>query len=144
MSPDEFEQQLQRQPLRPVPAEWRAAILGAAKAAMSAPDAPRPTPSFLSAVNDKLSSVFWPNPQAWAGLAAVWLVLLLVNFSSAKKTAVIATISPPPSPEMMLVLREQRRELARLVEPLEEPAAEPPKAFFPRPRGERQTALIAV
>ena len=136
---------LQRRPLRPVPAEWRADILAAARASVLEPQAQSPVPSFLSTLNSlpvwkDLSTVLWPCPQAWAGLAAVWLVILAVNHATADKTPALAQASLPPSPEMIRLVREQRRELAQLLEPLEPPPAEPPKPFIPRPRSEiRQT-----
>src|ERR1700722_16739041 len=117
MKPDDFEQQLQRQPLRPVPTAWRADILKAVDAASSVPHAPRPTPSLLSTINSQLSSLLWPCPKAWAGLAAVWLVILAVNYANEDKSEILEAKSPPPSPQMMMALQEQRRMLARLIEP---------------------------
>ncbi len=35
MNPDDFENQLRRQPVRPVPAEWRGEILARAKSALA-------------------------------------------------------------------------------------------------------------
>jgi hypothetical protein len=70
MNPDDFEKRLQRQPLRKIPSEWRESILQEAKSA------PHSSPvirhSFLSTLNSTLSTILWPNPKAWAGLAAVW------------------------------------------------------------------------
>jgi hypothetical protein len=129
MTPEDFEKQLERQPLRPVPAAWRADILKAANAAS-------PAPSFLSTINSQLSTLLWPCPKAWAGLAAMWLVILAVNYATEDKSEIIAAKSPPPSPQMMMALQEQRKMLAKLIEPYDESQAEPPKAFVPRPRGE--------
>jgi hypothetical protein len=141
MNPEDFEKQLQRQPLRPVPADWRADILKAVDVASSEPRAPRPAPSFLSVINSQLSSLLWPCPQAWAGLAAVWLVILAVNYASEDKSEIMAAKSPPPTPQMMMALQEQRKMLAKLIEPYDESPAEPPKPFVPRPRGELRAAI---
>jgi hypothetical protein len=141
MNPEDFERQLQRQPLRPVPAAWRADILKAADAASSVPYTPRPDPSFLSTLNSQLSALLWPCPKAWAGLAAVWLVIFAVNYASEDKSEIVMAKSPPPTPQMMMALQEQRKMLAKLIEPYDESPAEPPKPFVPRPRGELRVAI---
>jgi hypothetical protein len=74
----------------------------------------------------------------------VWLVILAVNFTTADKTETIAKKTSPPSPEMILVLREQQRELARLIGPSDEPATEPPKPGNPRPRGAARSSMAFV
>lgn len=78
---------------------------------------------------------------AWAGLAAVWLVILGLNFAARE------TVAPVPSalraetkrsPETLQALREQKRLFAELVGPLKEMDADLPR-FVPRPRSERPT-----
>jgi hypothetical protein len=91
-----------------------------------------------------LSALLWPNPRAWAALAAMWLMILAVNFTTADKTETVAKKTAPPSPEMILVLREQQRELARLIGPFDEPAAEPPKTGNLRPRGAARSSVAFV
>jgi hypothetical protein len=130
MNPDDFEPELQRQPIKPVPAEWRAEILARAGAAVT-PQAPQSTrPSF------RWRELFWPLPQAWAGLAVIWLVILTVNYSTADKSGQLTQKEPPPSPELRMALKEQALMMAKLIEPFEQPAAEPPKPSNPRPRSE--------
>ncbi len=141
MSADDFEKQLGRQSLRAVPADWRTDILKAANAASAAPGALRTSPSLLSAITSQLSSLLWPCPQAWAGLAAVWLVILVMNYASGDKPETMMAQSPPPTPQMMMALQEQRKMLAKLIEPYDESPAEPPKPFIPRPRGELHVAV---
>ena len=88
MNPDDFEKHLQRQPLRQVPGEWREEILSAARQASLPQHAPRtthhapPSPSLLSTLHPQLSTLLWPHPAAWAGLAAVWLVILGLNLTT--------------------------------------------------------------
>ena len=141
MNPEDFEQQLEHQPLRPLPVDWRTDILKAAESASSVPSAPRPAPSLLSTIHSQLSSLLWPCPQAWAGLAALWLVILAMNYASEDKSEIMTAKSPPPSPQMMMALQEQRKMLAKLIEPYDESPAEPPKPFVPRPRGELRAAI---
>ncbi|MDB6018509.1 MAG: hypothetical protein JWR19_2998 [Pedosphaera sp.] len=134
MNPDDFEQQLQRQPLRPLPADWRADILQTARAAASQTSTSNPQPVRQSF----LATLLWPCPQAWAGLAAVWLALLALNFTTTDQPATAAETKTQRSPQLLAALREQERMLAELLQPWEPQAAEPPKPANHQPRSERQ------
>jgi hypothetical protein len=135
MNPENFEKQLKRQSVRPVPVDWREDILKTANAA-AASHASRPAPSFFSILHSQLAALLWPCPKAWAGLAAVWVVIFAFNYLTADRSEVMVAASPLPTPQMMMAVQEQRKMLARLIEPYEESPAEPPKPFVPRPRGE--------
>ena len=137
MKPEDFEQRLQRQPLRQVPAEWRGEILSAAERASR----PAPRASFLSTFNLQLSTLLWPHPRAWAGLAAVWILIFCMDFSARDKMPVMAEKSAPPSPEMVAELKQQQRMLAELIGASQTREAEPPK-FLPLPRSERVEILM--
>jgi hypothetical protein len=137
MKPEDFEQRLQRQPLRQVPAEWRGEILSAAKHASR----PAPRTSFLSTFNRQLSSLLWPHPKAWAGLAAVWILIFAVDFSMRDATRVVAEKAAPPSPEVIVELKQQQRMLAELIGASQAREAELPK-FLPLPRSERVEILM--
>lgn len=59
--------------------------------------------------------LLWPCPQAWAGLAAVWAVILAVNFvSSGDAPRIEARRREPPSREIWQMLQQQRQMLAEL------------------------------
>src|ERR1035438_2914387 len=96
MNPDDFEKRLERQPLRQMPGKWREEILAASRRASPAHHAsrvthhPPPSRSLLSTLNHQLSTILWPHPTAWAGLAAVWLVILGVNLTTQDASTVIA------------------------------------------------------
>ena len=139
MKPDDFEQRLSRQPLRPIPPVWREEILAAANPVL------RPTPcaSFLAIFRTQLSTIFWPHPKAWAGLAAVWIFIITMNFSLRDPSPRMAEKSAPPSPEVIVELRQQQRMFAELVGPREESVADRSKYYLPRPRGER-AEMVAV
>ena len=125
MNPDPFEHRLTRQPLRPVPAAWRDEILARAGDLQS----PSAT-SQLSTFNSQLREWLWPCPQAWAALAAVWVLLLAVNFTDDSKPARSAQAAVKVSPaELRYVWREQQRLLAELFPP--EPIAPPPRTQPP-------------
>ena len=123
MNPEDFEKQLERQPLRPLPADWRAGNSPPRKTA-AAPRLSRraksrtPRPSFLSTLNHQLSTLLWPCPRRPGPVSppSGWLILA-VNYSTADKTPVMAQATPPPTPEMIRMVQEQRRVLAQLIEP---------------------------
>ena len=107
--PDDFEGRLGRVPLRAVPAQWRSEILRAASGATFAAR-PVPRPSLAQ----MLTRLLWPSPRAWAGLAAVWLVLAGVNLTTRGAPSVIASAVPSTAPEIRMALEEQQRLAAEL------------------------------
>ena len=135
MKPDDFEQRLQRQPLRQAPAEWRAEILAAAREEQAIRHS-----SFVIC-HSWLSTLLWPHPKAWTGLAAVWICIFVLNFSMRDKAPVMAEKSAPPSPEVIVELRQQQRMLAELIGANQTREAETPK-FLPLPRSERVEILM--
>jgi hypothetical protein len=139
---NEFEQKLSRQSLRQIPGDWRAEILSAAEPAA---DVRRPTfaarRSLLSTLNHQLTNIFWPHPKAWAGLAAVWILIFALNFTMRDKTPVVAEKISPPSPEVVAELRQQRLLFAELIGSTETRVADRQKFFLPKPRSERAEIL---
>lgn len=85
--------------------------------------------------------LIWPCRRTWAGLAAVWVVLLALQLVSRDPKEVVARKTPPPSPEMLMVLRQQRLFLAELVERPVPRGADRPKAVPVRPRSQRQEEM---
>ena len=85
--------------------------------------------------------LIWPCRRTWAGLAAVWLVLLTLQLASRDPAEVVARNTPPPSPEMLMVLRQQWLLLAELVERRVPRGADRPKAAPARPRSQRQEEM---
>ena len=129
---EQFERRLSHQPLRQVPREWRAEILAATESAAR----PKSHASFLATFNQQLATLFWPHPKAWAGLAAVWILIFAVNFSMRDKSPVLAEKSAPPSPAMIVELKQQQRMYAELIGANETPDADRRKTFMPQPRSE--------
>jgi hypothetical protein len=141
---EQFERRLSRQPLRQIPAEWREEILreGRRAAAPEIGDADTASLPNWSLVS-RLSAILWPHPAAWAGLAAIWMLILAVDFSTRDQSPVVAEKSVPPSPEVMVELRQQRRMLAELIGPRDARDAYRVKSFVPQPRSERTEMATA-
>ena len=85
-----------------------------------------------------------PSRRIWTGLAAVWILIFVFNFSQRDPSERMARKSPPPSPEMILTFPQQERLLAELIGPNETQAAEPPKPFLPQPRSEGRIEVLMV
>jgi hypothetical protein len=143
LSMENFEEHLQRQPLRQVPGGWRTEILATAERTTG----PQPSSlslrrSVLSTLNARLSTILWPSPRAWAGLAAVWVVIFAVNFATRDKSPVVSRATPP-SPEVIAELRQQQRLLAELIGTGELRIADRQPVFSPKPRSEFAQILTA-
>ena len=78
-----------------------------------------------------LSDWLWPHPKAWAGLAAIWIVILAMNLADSDGRRQMANVNPPPSRAMLEALKEQQQMLARIFAPPAPIAAEPPKPSRP-------------
>jgi hypothetical protein len=128
-NPDPLERRLPGQPFRELPTEWRDGILAAARAA-----APRRSALGAWRAPAWWRAVFWPNPVAWAGVAAVWVAILVLNQAGRWEPAGSVAVTRDSSPGLALALIEHRRQLNEL---LETPAAEPVPLSRPTPSGPR-------
>ena len=129
---NDFEQRLRKVPMKPVPADWRAEILAAA----AMPSVTVTRESGWERINAQLHALLWPHPKAWAGLAAVWVFILLLNVSQRDGAPVRAEKSAPPSPEMRAEIRQQQQLLVELVGANEVREADRPRNLAPQPRTE--------
>ena len=82
----DFEKQLQCQPLRELPRDWRA------KSSATATDSPVPPPG--------------PRLRAWAALAAVWVVIFLLHLTAPDEPR-LAGNSPAMTMRSFAMLHEQ-------------------------------------
>ena len=146
MKPDDFEKHLQRLPLRQVPPEWRDGVLSAARQAARPQPAPRAAGGALQAVlstlKSQLSTLLWPHPAAWAGLAAAWVVIMGLNLTTHDTAVRVARRAASPSPQVFMAFQEQQRLLSELIGPGETPVADRSDPAPPRPRSERRSGLM--
>jgi hypothetical protein len=98
----------------------------------------------LGGSNKLWQELVWPCRRIWTGLAAVWILIFIVNFSQHDKSEMMARKSSPPSPEMMLAFRQQEILLSELIGQNEIRVAEPPKTFLPRPSSERRFETLTA
>ena len=136
---EQFERRLSRQTFRQVPAAWRREILVATDVNR------RNDREFTFAATTRLwlRQIFWPSPVAWAGLAAVWILILAVDFSVRDKLPVASAKSGLPPTEVIVQLRQQQRLLAELIGPRDVRDADRSTPLVPRPRSERAEFLMA-
>jgi anti-sigma factor RsiW len=82
--------------------------------------------------------MLWPCPQAWAGLATVWMVMLVASFAAREPaTTTEAHQVSPPSRQTRELLQKQRQMLAELDGLAEQLATEQPGGVAPQPRSQR-------
>ena len=149
MNTDDFEKRLQCQSMRPVPREWRGEILDAARRAGDRPLSTlrnKATAGDGSTTNPQPTSwwreLLWPCPQAWAGLAAIWGVILMLNLTSRDPVQLTTTSNTVPAQELLIALGEHRRLLAELIGT--PPVIEPVKPSSPRPRSEISQPTFSI
>ena len=138
---DQFENSLRRQPLRTIPPAWREEILAAAEAHR------RPAvihaPTLAALLGSRLRELFWPAPQAWAGLAAIWLVILGANFVMHEPSPRDFALRAAPSAQVMReMLKEQQQLFAELVGPEDKSESDRPKPLAPQPRSQRRDEFL--
>ena len=98
-------------------------------------------PKFSAADTATLPILVWrelifPCRRIWMGLATVWVLLFIVNFSQHDGSQTIIAKSAP-TPEMMMTFRDQQKLLNELFADRSLPVeAERPRIFSPKPRTE--------
>ena len=85
----------------------------------------------------RVAHILWrelvlPCRGIWTGLAAAWLVILVLNMPAGEKHTQLATSSSPPDKQVLAVLREQKEMLAQFIEPMNTSPAIRPKTRGPR------------
>jgi len=135
---NEFEQRLRQVPVKPLPGDWRAEILAVAAAVQPLPEHDiHAAPAWRTCLLAGCRSLFWPHPRAWAGLAAVWVIIALIHFSQGDEAPVLAEKAAPPTPEMQAHLRQQQQMLVELLVPRTGGEADRPRRSGPHTQLDR-------
>ena len=138
-----FEKRLQDLPQRPLPPAWRQEILSAALAPATRHVPVASQTDFFYQLKTLVTALLWPNPRAWAGLAAIWMLVIGLNVTTREPVPVgVAQQLVRPSPQMRELLREQERLLADLVGPKDSPEQNQSKPEVPKRRGERREDFV--
>jgi hypothetical protein len=140
---EQFERRLKRQSLKKIPGEWREEIVGQASSLSPFAKAKKSETGRMPVLLSICRALLWPNPKAWAGLAAIWLFIFAVNFSIRDKTPVVAENISSPSPEMLAELRQQQKMFVELLGVNETRVADRQKIFLPKPQSECVEFLTA-
>lgn len=134
MNMDDFEQKLAQQEIRPIPGEWRDAILDAVSKETE------PAATRVGLPEPWWRNLLWPSPRAWSGLAAAWVAILILN-SGAGETPVKTTPTEARTlascPDWSKAMAEQKSLKAELLGLSESPKSE--KQEKPQPRSDAGT-----
>jgi hypothetical protein len=106
--------------------------------------APAAKLTLAAAIRLRWRELLWPCPQVWAGLAAVWLVILTVNLTTRDPQARTIARAAPPSPEVRELLRQQERLYAELLGATPTRVATQTKAPALSPRSQRRDEIAIV
>lgn len=137
MNTDDFEKELERRPLRPVPNAWREEILATARQNL-------PTPNAATHIDSPTAwrALLSHFPIAWGAVAAIWLIIIGANMLMSESTsAVVAGASVPVEHEAMTVWNLQRVEFGLLAnQSMDRSRPAPKPAVTPgAPRSDRES-----
>ena len=99
---NDFESELKKQPVRPVPEHWRGQILQQASAN-----------TLKRELQPWWAALLWPSPKAWGALAAAWI--LMVAFGVATRETGAASESAHAT-QIRIAMEEKRRLQAEIEE----------------------------
>ncbi len=128
MNFDDFESELRRQPIRPVPAAWKDQVLAAARQAGERPTVPR------FSVAAVLRDWLWPHPVAWGGLAAAWVLIFGLNLAATGGSPLAAWPAASSFASFGNYWQTQQRLVSELLELPDAEAGLPPRRIV-APRG---------
>jgi hypothetical protein len=98
---------------------------------------------FLCCLKTFWCELIFPCRRIWTGLAAVWILIFIVN-ASQRDGSQTAVANSSPSLEMMMTFRDQQKFLDALLADRSFPVdVERPRIFSPKPRTETTELLTA-
>ena len=99
--------------------------------------------SFLGCSKNIWHELILPSRAIWAGLAAVWVLIITANYSMRDHSQPQMAVATP-SPQMILAFRQQEQLLTELIGPNDPPVAEPAKPNLPRPTSQRREEILTA
>ena len=97
--------------------------------------------SLLDGSNKLWLELVWPCHRIWTGLAAVWMLIFIVNVSQRDQVSSV-TGKPVRYGEMIMSLQAQQRWVNELLADRSTPPdADRPRNFAPRPRTENDKMM---
>jgi hypothetical protein len=97
----------------------------------------------LSRIGEQLQSGWRRSRWAWSGLAAVWVVILLLDFTAREPdTTLVAGQRVPTPSEMRLAWKQKEQLMAELAVTIEPAPADKPKPAPPKPRSDRRNGTL--
>jgi hypothetical protein len=140
MNSDHFEKQLRDQPLRQPPEDWRHEILATAATRKLNQPVPGREPSV-----SWWRALVWPAPRAWAGLAAMWMLIFLMQSDTDDPSIAMHAPQAAASSQLEYAMQERQQLFAELLNEMDTNAvAEPPRKVIPGPRTEGQPGMVCV
>jgi anti-sigma factor RsiW len=112
---------------------WRRAVRTAGHRGAASPHTNRLPPWWLE--------VFWPHRRIWAGLAAIWVGILMGNLSLHERFPVLASKTSPSAQDIATAFKDRQILLSEVLAnhtlPLPPPETEPRKSYPIKPRTQR-------
>jgi hypothetical protein len=94
------------------------------------------TAALANAIRLSFLELIWPCRRIWAGLAAVWVLIFIVNFSQRDNMSSVTGKTVRPG-EMIMSLQAQQRWMNELLaDRSAPPEADRSRNFAPKPRSE--------
>ena len=100
---NDFERKLSQQPFRTPPPDLRAAILGVPS-------------NVVTVARWTWRDWFWPSPQVWAALAAVWVVFAALSFFPGDVAPPVSAVAQQSTAPVTLLSFHQTRDFAHALE----------------------------
>jgi hypothetical protein len=97
---------------------------------------------YLGGLRTIWRELIFPSRRIWAGLAAIWVLLLVVNFSMSDHAEI--PMAKASAPTEMMTFQQQQELLAQLMGPDEPIVAEPQKKYVPRPSSWRPFGIMTT
>ncbi len=100
---NDFERKLSQQPFRQPPADLRAAIFALPE-------------NVVVPARWTWRDWFWPSPQAWAALAALWVVFAVLWFHDGETASPARSIAEQPAESLTLLTFHHTHDLAHALD----------------------------